>query len=132
MTSSVHRVLVSAKGHLLNRGWRQGQLGAPGAPLCMRGALFAAQDWEDFEASGGAPRAVKTFQVAAEAALCRALELANTTYALPDWNDMAGRSVDEVIDAFDRAILDEVRARPEFAPADGSLHAAAALHGRQP
>lgn len=98
--TATHEVLVAAKAYLLKYGWQQDLYGKDGGPRCMVGAVSSALGCPVAHAEGHD----------AAFALARVLgagdpETARDTIVIPHFNDGEGRTLDEVIDAFDRAIL---------------------------
>lgn len=101
--SEVHATLVKAKAYLLTHGWNPrgfGDINGEGGPVCAVGALLA---------------------VSREATTPTHLALMDAAGgAVMPWNDKRGRTFDEVIDLFDRAILatapeDTLAPQPETA-----------------
>lgn len=84
-----HDVLVAAKSYLLNHGWMQGDYGEDGGPRCALGALKSARDvlfGDDH------PATKRLAAIVGDWCVC-------------DWNDADDRTFDDVIAAFDEAIL---------------------------
>lgn len=97
---TTHEVLVAAKSYLLNYGWRQNSYGEHGSPRCMLGAVgsvFGIQtgDSDEFDSDQR-----QDWMAVPYAALRD-----QTNACVPNWNDEDGRTLGEVIAAFDRAIL---------------------------
>jgi hypothetical protein len=95
-----NQVLVAAKREILTNGWAQfgGSMEAqyvPGEPVCINLAIFrSAQSKEDYETRMKASDLVGEilgFECGAE--------------DVPLWNDEPGRTLEEVIDVLDKAIL---------------------------
>lgn len=90
---STHEVLVAAKGWLIKGGWQQLKWGShTDGPFCALGAIGKVARGE---VAQPAKRAV-----ADEVGIPRDAPAAE----LMGWNDAPGRTFEEVIDAFDRAI----------------------------
>jgi len=83
-------VLINTRGLIVEHGWVQGTFGSEGEGFCVLGA-FRAQTHQ------------VTWRLRVRAV--QALEDATGTIDLPGWNDdTPGRTQQEVLAAFDRAI----------------------------
>jgi len=92
-------ILERAQQALLTRGWTQGTYGFDdGAPVCIAGAVM--------HVCGG-------FSLAALRVIAVLGETAGVRH-VPTWNDTPGRTPEQVLDLFDRAIA---RAHQEEAAA---------------
>lgn len=78
--------LLRAKRYIEEHGWIQGRVGKDGGPRCIYGAAASTAMWDG----------------AAELLMGRLRHMLGE--GAPMWNDHAGRTVEEVYAAFDRAI----------------------------
>lgn len=93
----VTKLLIEGRGRI-ERGWCQGRFEAPGA-VCMLGAIRWNATWTP-EAEARLPTTM-----AARNRLSDAIGMRETDRAhIPYWNDAPGRTKDEVLAAFDKAI----------------------------
>jgi hypothetical protein len=79
-------IIREGRNQLFERGWHQGDLIGPGGSVCGEGAVRCAS-----EASTAVTRALVFLGVAVN----------YSPYFR--WNDMPGRTFDEVVEAFDKA-----------------------------
>lgn len=96
---TTHEVLTRAKAYLLNHGWRHGAAGRHGGPRCAVGAICSVGGFPTLYHDG-----THWGQEPALLAAAKAIG-AQVGSQLPGWNDEEGRTFDEVIAAFDRAII---------------------------
>lgn len=91
-------LLRKAADEIRRRGWHQGDYGSDysvpeSCAVCSYGALYAARNGNPWLTRGTAEAAI---------ALYRATRTDAPT-GVVDWNDTKGRTVEEVLDAFNRA-----------------------------
>lgn len=85
---NIVEILRAAKQHILHYGWKQKDLGRLRGPCCMLGAVYVVGAWNSV--------AEDTIDV---------LEQAVGNNHVPTWNDDPSRTLEEVLTAFDRAIV---------------------------
>jgi len=91
MKQSVEEVLTKAKELILDKGWIQGEARSPEG-FCTLGAVMEVST---FDSSWNIKvAAVETY-----------LEKVTGADFIPGWNDEETRTLNEVIDAFDRALI---------------------------
>ena len=86
---TTHEVLVAARADLLENGWHQGYYTDGHGAKCVVGAVYHVTRWSD---DGLEP--------------LRLLDRLVPDGNVPIWNDTEGRTFAEVIDLFDRAIIE--------------------------
>ncbi len=89
-------VLERARDHILQHGWLQGSLGSDGGPVCIMGALCAADGWAKGDIIAQ-ERVRRTTLLGFEARYMDA-------HKAVAWNDAPGRTQAEVLARFDTAI----------------------------
>jgi hypothetical protein len=93
----VKHLLITARDELAERGWMQGDYGTVDGPKCTVGAVqWAAHGRPDWYPNKG--------MTAEEIDANHVIESVLGTWAVVDWNDTNGRTVDEVIAAYDEGI----------------------------
>lgn len=90
-------ILIRAKQELITRGWCQGMYRSPQQEVCSIGAIIAASCAASSDDYG------TTFVVSAEIVLHRAL--GGGPRSIMSWNDDPARTPEEVLAAFDAAIV---------------------------
>lgn len=95
---TTHDVLRKARAYLLEHGWQQGDYGIQGGRRCALGAIKSARD-PDTYVSDEHPAVLALGDVVEDQFVCR-------------WNDEDGRTLDEVIAAFDKAIIQTAPSSP--------------------
>jgi hypothetical protein len=90
LSNSVAADLLRARAYLVEHGWHQGSYGYDGGPHCLLGAIHRAiddecHDWRFTDA-------------------CRALGPFVDQDVIHVWNDVPGRTFDQVLAALDHAI----------------------------
>jgi hypothetical protein len=96
---TTHEALKKARAYLLEFGWNHGGAGQHGGPRCAVGAICSV---------GGFPTLYRDGKHWGTEPALRAASHAigeQVGSQLPGWNDQPGRTFDEVIDAFDKAII---------------------------
>lgn len=96
----VRRTLIKARAIQAERGLAKGVFEAPTGRVCMSGAIKLAQ-WGDANANirfwSDAEKYLGTCALAL-------MEEAGGGHRLPSWNDCPERTLEEVLDLFDRTI----------------------------
>jgi hypothetical protein len=87
-------VLRGAAKYLREHGWQQHSLGADGRARCAVGALYSA---------AGDEYTTGAFTARAKRCVEDGIGDPGLGGALPAWNDAQGRTIDDVIAAFERA-----------------------------
>lgn len=95
---TTHQVLVAAKAYLLNHGWKQHDYGEDGGPRCMAGAVASVRGVDIFDYTR---HPAPVYEVLDAISFGKG----GLGVGVPFWNDDEGRTFDEVIAAFDRAII---------------------------
>lgn len=93
-------VIREARNILFERGWHQGDLEGVDGSVCAAGALYCAAIGQPIPSAGNMAlihNSNEPFQYLIQA-LAPLVE-----GGVGSWNDVNGRTFDEVIDAFDRA-----------------------------
>lgn len=81
-------ILKTAREHIQKYGWTQGEYGRLTGPCCIAGSVFVTHPTMSLNLN-------KPFVF---------LQKAIGADSIPAWNDTSGRTVEEVLAVFDRAI----------------------------